>query len=240
MVHKNTNSMKNLVLASSGSVHGSGYLEYLLPTIDKLYKNVEELLFIPFAQPGGINYDTYTDAVQDAVSTLGIEVKGIHEYEDYKEAIKNAQGIFVGGGNTFLLVAKLYEFGLWEVLKDVIEKGTPYLGTSAGTNIAGISMQTTNDMPIVLPPSFKTLGIVPFNFNAHYIEPDVNSTHRGETRTTRIKEFQSLESIPVLGIKEGSWLRVTNASIFLRGGETGYWFANKEKKEIATNTDLNE
>ena len=230
--------MKNLVLASSGSVHGSEYLEYLIPTIDKLYKDIEEILFIPYAQPSGISYDDYTDAVQEALNTLGIEVKGIHEYNNAKEAIKNAKGIFVGGGNTFLLVSKLYEFGLWEVLKEAIEQGTPYLGTSAGTNITGLTMNTTNDMPIVLPPSYRTLGIVPFNFNAHFIPADVNSTHKGETRETRIKEFQSLISIPVLGIKEGSWLRVKGEDVFLRGGESAYWFENKEVKLIQANTNL--
>ncbi|MDO3694745.1 dipeptidase PepE [Wenyingzhuangia sp. chi5] len=230
--------MKNLVLASSGSVHGSEYLEYLIPTIDKLYKDIEEILFIPYAQPSGISFDEYTDAVQEAISTLGIEVKGIHEYSDPKEAIKKAKGIFVGGGNTFLLVSKLYEFGLLEVLKEVIDQGVPYLGTSAGTNITGLTMQTTNDMPIVLPPSFKTLGIVPFNFNAHFIPADKNSTHKGETRETRIKEFQCIESTPVIGLQEGSWLRVKGDDVFLRGGEYAYWFENKTVKLIEANTNL--
>lgn len=230
--------MKNLVLASSGSVHGSGYLEYLLPTIDKLYKDVEEILFIPYAQPSGISYDAYTDVVQEAVSTLGIQVKGIHECNNAKEAIKNAQGIYVGGGNTFLLVTQLYAFDLWDDLKEAINKGVPYLGTSAGTNIAGLTMQSTNDMPIVLPPSFNTLGIVPFNFNAHYIVPDSHSTHKGETRDTRIMELQSVEKVNVLGLKEGSWLRVKGDDIFLRGGEEAYWFSEKDKKIIKANTNL--
>lgn len=218
--------MKNLLLASSGGVHGSAYLEYLLPAIDKLFKDVEVLLFVPFAQPGGISYDAYTDHVQSAVSNLGIQVVGLHEFDNYEEAITKADGIFVGGGNTFLLVSKLYEFGLMELLKETLEKGTPYLGTSAGTNIAGLTMQTTNDMPIVLPPSFKTLELVPFNFNAHYIEPEANSKHKGETRATRIKEFQALENISVLGLREGSWLRVKGDDFFLRGGLPAVWFAN--------------
>lgn len=224
--------MKNLILASSGSVHGSGYLEYLMPAIDKLYKDVEVLLFIPFAQPGGISYDDYTDTVQEAVSDLGIQVMGLHEYEDYNEAILKAQGIFVGGGNTFLLVAKLYEFGLMDLLKETINGGTPYLGTSAGTNIAGLTMQTTNDMPIAFPPSYNTLALVPFNFNAHYIEPDANSTHKGETRATRIKEYQKLHSTPVLGLKEGSWLRVQGDEVYLRGGLSAVLFKNGEGEEL--------
>ncbi|MGY6647764.1 dipeptidase PepE [Wenyingzhuangia sp. IMCC45574] len=226
--------MKNLLLASSGSVHGSGYLEYLLPAIDKLFKDVEQLLFIPFAQPSGISYDEYTDFVQDALSSLGIQVMGIHEYKDYKEALTQADAIYVGGGNTFLLVAKLYEFGLLDTLKEVVSNGVPYLGTSAGTNIAGLTMQTTNDMPIVLPPSFNTMGLVPFNFNAHYISANKSSTHRGETRETRIKEFQKLNLIPVLGLKEGSWVRVKGDDIFLRGGLSAIWFDDGSIEEIET------
>lgn len=224
--------MKNLVLASSGSVYGSSYLEYLLPAIDKLFKNVEVVLFIPFAQPSGISYDDYTDLVQEAFSDLGIQVMGLHEYEDYKEAILKAEGIFVGGGNTFLLVAKLYEFGLMDVLKETLNNGVPYLGTSAGTNIAGLTMQTTNDMPIAFPPSYHTLGLVPFNFNAHYIDEDVNSKHKGETRATRIKEYQHLHRTSVLGLKEGSWLRVQGDQIYLRGGLPAVLFKNGVGEEI--------
>jgi len=230
--------MKNLVLASSGSIHGSGYLEYLLPTIDKLYKDVEEVLFIPFAQPGGLSFDAYTDIVQCVFDSLGIKVVGLHEFDNYEEAIQKAQGIYVGGGNTFLLVSKLYTNNLWNVLEDVINKGIPYLGTSAGTNITGVGMQTTNDMPIVLPPSYKTLGILPFNFNVHYIEPDEHSKHKGETRVTRIKEFQALEDINVLGLREGSWLRVKGESVLLRGKLDAFWFTDGNVKAILANTNL--
>ncbi|NJB81787.1 dipeptidase PepE [Wenyingzhuangia aestuarii] len=230
--------MRNLVLASSGSVHGSEYLAYLLPTIDKLYKDIEEVLFIPYAQPSGISLDDYTDLVQQAFGSLGIEIKGLHEFEDSRAAIKNAKGIFVGGGNTFLLVSKLYCSGLWEVLKEAINKGTPYLGTSAGTNIVGLSMQTTNDMPIVLPPSYKTLGIVPFNFNVHYLEPSKKSKHKGETRAVRIKEFQCIENTKVLGLKEGSWLRVKGDDVFLRGGKKAFWFEKGEVLKLEPNTNL--
>lgn len=232
--------MKNLILASSSSVHGSGYLEYLLAAIDKLYKDVEEILFIPYAQPSGVSYDDYCDFVQEGVSSLGIKVKGIHEFYDAEKAIKEAKGIFVGGGNTFLLVSKLYEFNLWDVLKEAISKGVPYLGTSAGTNITGATMQTTNDMPIVLPPSFKTLGIVPFNFNAHYIQADANSTHKGETREDRIKEFLSIENTAVLGLQEGSWLRLKGDDIFLRGGKDAFWFEREHIKTIKTNFNFKE
>lgn len=230
--------MKNLVLASSGSVHGSDYLEYLLPTIDKLYKDIEEVLFIPFAQPGGISFDEYTDVVQYAFDSLGIKVTGLHEFENYEEAIHKAKGIYVGGGNTFLLVTQLYTHKLWSSLENAIASGVPYLGTSAGTNIVGLNMQTTNDMPIVLPPSFKTLGILPFNFNVHYIVPKIDSTHKGETRETRIKEFQALENTNVLGLREGSWLRVKGEAVMLRGKLNAFWFDKGTIKTIEANSNL--
>ncbi len=230
--------MKNLLLASSGAVYGTDYLEYLLPCIDKLFGEIEEILFIPYAQPGGISFDNYTDAVQESLGDLGIKVRGIHEFKDDKEAIKNAKGIFVGGGNTFLLVSKLYANELWDVLKEAINNGTPYLGTSAGTNIAGVNMQTTNDMPIVLPPCYKTLNIVPFNFNVHFIASNSKSKHKGETRETRIKEFQKIEKISVLGLKEGSWLRIRGEDMLLRGGKKAFWFENGKSKIIHTNENL--
>ncbi|MGY5351258.1 dipeptidase PepE [Wenyingzhuangia sp. IMCC45533] len=230
--------MRNLLLASSSSVYGTDYLEYLLPSIDKIFSQTEEILFIPYAQPSGISFEEYTKIVQKALGSLKIKVRGIHEFDDYRNAITKAEGIFVGGGNTFLLVSELYAYGLWDVLKEAINKGTPYLGTSAGTNITGISMQTTNDMPIVLPPCYKTLKILPFNFNVHYIKPDLNSKHKGETRDTRIKEFQCIDKTPVLGLKEGSWLRVKGNDILLKGGKEAYWFENGYSSTIQTNTNI--
>lgn len=124
------------------------------------------------------------------------------------------------------------------VLQEAIRTGTPYLGTSAGTNIGGLSMQTTNDMPIVYPPSFKTLAVVPFNINPHYLDPDPNSKHKGETRETRIKEFHNLNSQPVVGLREGSWLEVTD-KIILKGTLNARIFEKgKEAYEVETGTDL--
>ncbi|MFC2110390.1 dipeptidase PepE [Bacteroidota bacterium] len=215
--------MRNMIIASSSTVYGSGYLEYLRPVLLKLYAGVEEILFIPFARPGGVSHDEYTEIARKGLSFLNIQVKGIHEFENLKEAVTNAQAIFVGGGNTFVLVNELYEENLIDLLKDKINKGTPYLGTSAGSNICGITMQTTNDMPIVKPPSFKTFGCLSFNINAHFLEADKNSTHLGETRETRIKEYHVYNSTPVLGLQEGSWLEV-NDVIVLGGELNAFWF----------------
>lgn len=231
--------MKKAILASTSTLFGQNYLEYLLPEIKKLYKEASEVIFIPFARPGGLSLDDYTEKASDAFKMANIDLKGIHEYEDPQDAIKNAQGIFTGGGNTFLLVSELYRHKLMQPLKDAILNGTPYLGTSAGTNIAGLTMQTTNDMPIVHPPSFKTLGIIPFNINPHYLDPEKNSTHKGETRETRIKEFHSLNSQPVIGLREGSWLEITDNKISLKGSLSARIFKkDKLPYEVEVNSNL--
>ncbi|MCM4160039.1 dipeptidase PepE [Antarcticibacterium flavum] len=209
--------MKNAILASTSTLHGQSYLEYLLPEVKKHFGDAGEVIFIPYARPGGISHDEYTRLVRDTFQPVGIQIKGLHEYKDPVEAIKGASGIFTGGGNTFLLVEKLYRNKVMSVLKETLLAGIPYLGTSAGTNIAGLSMQTTNDMPIIYPPSFHTLGLVPFNINPHYLDPDTNSTHKGETRETRIKEFHTLNTQPVVGLREGSWLEVRADKISLKG-----------------------
>tara|TARA_B110000093_G_scaffold165655_1_gene190356 strand:- start:93 stop:797 length:705 start_codon:yes stop_codon:yes gene_type:complete len=225
--------MKKMIIASTSTVFGSGYLEYLLPTLHGHFKGVKTLIFVPYAMPGGISYDAYTAIAKKAFSKIDISVKGIHEFKNPKEAVLSASAIFTGGGNTFELVHQLYENDILTVLKQVLEKGTPYLGTSAGSNICGINMKNTNDMPIVYPASFKTLGCIPFNINAHYLDPIVGSTHMGETRETRIKEFHIFNETPVLGIREGGWLSVEGEKITLYGKQSARLFQqNKEPVEL--------
>lgn len=231
--------MKNAILASTSTLHGQTYLEYLLPEIQKLFID-RELLFIPYARPGGITHNEYTDLVKKSLEKTGVAVKGIHEYKDPVRAVQESKGIFTGGGNTFLLVEKLYRNNIMTLLKEVILQGLPYLGTSAGTNIAGLTMQTTNDMPIIYPPSFQTLGVVPFNINPHYLDPDLNSTHKGETRETRIKEFHSLNTQPVIGLREGSWLELNGEKVTLKGNLTARIFkVNETPFEAEPNSNLN-
>ena len=231
--------MKNLIIASTSTLHNGGYLEYLLPELSIHFKNVSELVFIPYARPSGISHDEYTEKVRQAFSKINIKVKGLHEFEDPKEALKQAEGIFTGGGNTFLLVTQLYRHDLMTLLSETLKKGTPYLGTSAGSNITGLTMQTTNDMPIIYPPSFQTLGIIPFNLNPHYLDPDSNSTHMGETRETRIKEFHQFNTLPVLGLREGSWLEVRNETITLKGNLKARLFRqNQQPEELESGSDL--
>ncbi|HSI70370.1 MAG TPA: dipeptidase PepE [Gillisia sp.] len=209
--------MKNAILASTSTIHGQEYLEYILPEVKIHFENCAEVIFIPYARPGGITHEEYTNNVTRAFKAIGLTVKGLHEFPDPAKAIIDARAIFTGGGNTFLLVEKLYRHKIMAALRDTILAGTPYMGTSAGTNIAGLTMQTTNDMPIIYPPSFQTLGIVPFNINPHYLDPDVNSTHKGETRETRIKEFHTINTQPVVGLREGSWIEIKADKISLKG-----------------------
>jgi dipeptidase E len=221
--------MKNLIIASTSTIHGGTYLSYLLDEISELYKGTEKILFIPYARPSGISYDEYTKVAADAFSKINKRIVGIHTFDDPIEAIKNAQGVFVGGGNSFVLVSQLYKNNVIQILREAIFNGLPYLGTSAGSNICGASMQTSNDMPIVYPPSFKTLGVIPFNINPHYLDPDPTSKHMGETRETRILEFHSQNTIPVAGLREGSWLRVHGDSIILHGTHSARIFEQGKK-----------
>ncbi|MDY0090922.1 MAG: dipeptidase PepE [Flavobacteriaceae bacterium] len=225
--------MKHLIIASTSTIHGGEYLEYLLPELEVFFRNVKTVLFIPYARPGGISHDDYTCKVREAFAKINIAVIGIHEFENPADALKSAQGVFTGGGNTFLLVYQLYKNELMSLLRDVIRNGTPYLGTSAGSNICGLTIQTTNDMPIIYPPSFQTLGVVPFNLNPHYLDPIPDSTHMGETRATRINEFHHLNTQPVVGLREGSWIEVNGDSMSLKGSLTARLFQQgKEPVEL--------
>jgi dipeptidase E len=233
--------MKNCIIASTSTLYGGNYLDYLVPELKQHFQNCKSILFIPYAQPSGLSYDEYTNRVAVAFSELNIAVRGIHEFEDPKAAIEEAEGIFTGGGNTFLLVFQLYKNKVMDVLAEAIKKGTPYLGSSAGSNICGLTMQTTNDMPIIYPPSFQTLGIVPFNINPHYLDADLQLKHNGETREMRIKEFHFLNSPPVLGLREGSWLEVKGNKITLRGGLCARLFQqNSAPEEIESESDLSD
>jgi dipeptidase E len=236
----NTLGLKNIIIASTSTIFGSGYLEYLLKDLKTLFKDTDEILFIPYARPSGISHEDYTATAAKAFSKIGKQVKGIHEFNNPIDAVKTAKGIFVGGGNTFVLVHQLYKYNLVEVIKEAVNNGTPYLGTSAGSNICGLTMGTTNDMPIMYPPSFKTFGFVPFNINPHYLDPDLNSKHMGETRATRIKEFHKFNTQPVVGLREGSWLDVKEHSITLKGTLTARIFEyEKEPYEVEPETELN-
>jgi len=222
-----------MIIASTSTIHGSGYLAYILPELKQFFSGIHQIVFIPYARPSGLTYDEYTAVVQKAFAEIDIEITGIHTFDNPIQALKEAKGIFVGGGNTFKLVTELYNQNLISIIKEVVENGTKYFGTSAGSNICGPTMKTTNDMPIVYPPNFDTLGLIRFNINPHYLDPDPSSKHKGETRETRIKEFHIYNDTPVLGLREGSWLLVKDNTITLKGNITARWFVqNKEAVEL--------
>ena len=229
----------NIVLASTSTLFGGNYLAYLKDEIKILFHGIDEIIFIPFARPGGISHDDYTKKVREFFSEINIKVKGLHEFEDEIFALNEGQGFFTGGGNTFLLVKTLHEKGLMEVLKKNVEAGKPYLGTSAGSNIGGLNMKTTNDMPIVYPPSFQTMGLVPFNINPHYLDPNPDLKHNGETRETRIQEFLTQNDVKVIGLREGNWIRRIGEKITVEGNElTRIFEKDKETIEIKPGTIL--
>lgn len=226
------NPIYNLLVVSTSTIHGSGFLDYIKDDFIKFIDS-EELLFIPFARPSGISFDAYTAKVQEALGE-NIRVSGLHEFQNKKKAIQDAKAIFVGGGNTFLLLKTLYDLDLVHQLRIQVGKGIPYVGTSAGSNLTGLTIGTTNDMPIVHPPSFDALGFLPFNINPHFLDPDMNSTHKGETRETRIREFHQFNSQSVLGLREGSWLKVSGGEIKLEGTLTARLFKpDREAVELA-------
>ena len=202
--------MKRLLLASTSTVYGGTYLSYLQEELTDFFTGIDEILFIPYARPSGITHDEYTAIAQQGFEKIQKRVVGLHTFADPKAALAQAKAIFTGGGNTFLLVTRLYELGLMPILREVVAGGTPYMGTSAGSNIAGHTMQTTNDMPIIY--------------------------HKGETRETRIKEFHKFNDIPVIGLREGSWLRITDDQIELKGNLTARVFL-KDQPPYET-TDL--
>lgn len=231
--------MKDLIIASTSTIHGEEHLEYLLDTLSVFFAHTNEILFIPFARPGGISHNNYTQKVSEAFFKIGKKIVGIHAFADKIKAIESAKGIFTGGGNTFVLTNQLYANNLITPLKNAVKNGTPYLGTSAGSNICGLTIKNTNDMPIVYPPSFKSLGLVPFNINPHYLDHDPSSIHMGETRETRIKEFHKFNTNPVIGLREGSWLEVKGKTIILKGSlEARIFEYEKTPYEVQPETDL--
>lgn len=226
--------MKRILLASTSTVYGGTYLSYLQDELIDFFTGIDEILFVPYARPSGITHDEYTQIAQQFFNRVGKRIVGLHTFADPKKAIRQAKAIFTGGGNTFVLVNQLYGLKVMDVLCEAVENGTLYMGTSAGSNIAGQTMQTTNDMPIVYPPSFKTLGLVPFNINPHYLDPDPQSKHKGETRETRIKEFHVFNDTPVIGLREGSWLRVEDEKVSLKGDLTARIFLKGQEPYEST------
>ena len=217
-----------LLLNSSSNVHGYGYLDHLEPFLLGFLEGRHRVAFIPFAAH---DHDAYTATVRERLAKIDIDVVPLSE----------AEAIFVGGGNTFRLLKTLIERDLLDRLRSLARDGMPYIGSSAGTVIAAPAIKTTNDMPIVQPPTFDALALVRFQINCHYLDPDPSSTHKGETREQRIREFHEENAAPVVGLREGSMLRVENGITTLLGTKGARIFRQGvEPVEAAPGTVLGE
>ncbi|HEV8427837.1 MAG TPA: dipeptidase PepE [Pyrinomonadaceae bacterium] len=208
------NENRRLLLISSSTVHGSGYLDHAEAEIRDFLGNVRCVLYVPYAL---FNRDQYSASARARFQQMGYELTSIHTAANQVQAVKDAEAVFVGGGNTFRLLKALYDFGLLDVIRERVDEGMPYMGASAGSNMACPTIKTTNDMPIVQPPSFNALGLVSFQINPHYLDADPNSTHKGEAREERLIQYLEENDTPVVGLREGAMLRVENGETRLRG-----------------------
>ena len=214
------------VLLGSGGISTEDRRETYTSMVGSHFSDCEQVLFVPFASD---DHDTYTSRMQEFLGPDGPSMVGIHTFEDQQSAVRDAEGIYVGGGNSFLLIRALHEGGLVAPIRDRVLGGAPYLGVSAGSNVASPTMMTTNDMPIVLPPSFDAFSIVPSQINPPYhpgkvlfMDGDEVANHFGESRAQRIAEFHRHDSTPVLGMWEGSFVQWDGSSGRLTGRATAF------------------
>ena len=206
--------MSRVLLISNSTLFGSGYLDHAEGEMRDFLGDVRRVLFVPFAL---YDRDAYASTARERFQRMGYELSSVHSASDPVQAITDTEAIFVGGGNTFRLLKTLYDLNLLDPIRQRVAQGLPYIGSSAGSNIAGPTIKTTNDMPIVQPPSFDALGFVSFQINPHYLDPDPNSKHMGETREKRLTEFLEENDTPVVAIREGAMLRVENGRTTLKG-----------------------
>ena len=210
-----------LLLLSSSALHGSGYLDWAEAHVREFLGRSGRVLFVPYALR---DRDGYAETARARFERLGYELYSIHQEDDPARAVGRADNIFIGGGNTFRLLKTLYDEAILELIAERVKEGLPYIGSSAGTNMACPTIMTTNDMPIVQPPSFNAMGLIPFQINPHYLDPDPNSQHMGETREERLRQYLEENEVPVLGLREGSLLWVKDKEITLLGDKTARVF----------------
>jgi len=225
-----------LFLLSNSTQHGQGYLDHAMPALRDFLGPVRKLVFVPFALR---DREAYTAKVRARFEKEGIEVQGLRAESSEATAVAAAEAVFVGGGNTFRLLDTLQRTGLLDAIRRQARAGAPYLGASAGTNIAAPTIKTTNDMPIVQPESFDALGLVPFQINPHYVDADPSSRHMGETREERLREFLEENEAVVVGLREGTWLRAEGRVLRLEGPRGARIFRrDREPDEVAHGTSL--
>jgi dipeptidase E len=209
-----TDPRYRLLLVSSSTIHGHGYLDHAADALSTHLAGVKTLTFVPYALA---DRDTYAAKVRERFAALGVEVVSVHQAPDPRAAIRGAEAVFVGGGNTFRLLKWLQDEGLLGPIRDRTAEGMPYVGSSAGTNVASPSIRTTNDMPIVQTANLLALGLVPYQINPHYLDPDTATTHKGETREERLLQYLEESPVPVVALRESAFLRVENGVSKLLG-----------------------
>ena len=225
---------RRVLMQSSSRYHNSGYLDFCDEQYEKLYGSEKhEILFIPYARVSS-SYDGYEKQVQDAFKRYGHKIVSIHRFDNPVEAVKKAEAIAVGGGNTWALTTRMYEAGIIGLIRDRVNAGMPYVGWSAGGNVACPTLRTTNDMPIAEPPSFNTFGFCPFQTNPHFISGGTAGLNN-ETREDRLEEFLAYNrDEEVIGLPEGTALFITgefNCEVLgPKDAEPLYWFRQPEKK----------
>src|SRR6185295_16217102 len=203
-----------LLLVSNSTLYGSGYLDHAEAEIRDFLGDVKKVLFAPYAL---YDRDAYASTARERFQRMGYELTSIHTASNPQAAVGEAEVVFIGGGNTFRLLKALYDFGVLDPIRKRVNDGMPYIGSSAGSNVAGPTIKTTKDMPIVQPPSFDALGLVPFQISPHFQDPDPNSRHMGETQEERILQFLEENDTPVAGLREGAMVRVENGAYVLKG-----------------------
>jgi len=204
-----------LLLISTSTLHGSGYLDYAEGEIRDFLGGVRHLLFVPYALH---DRDGYAAKAAERLGRMGFAVNSIHRASEPRAAVASADAIFIGGGNTFRLLKTIYESDLLDAIRRRVQAGhLRYMGASAGANIACPTIRTTNDMPIVEPPSLGALGLVPFQINPHYVDADPNTALMAETREERLLQFLEENETPVIGLREGAMLRIEGGRVMLKG-----------------------
>ncbi|MHC5062897.1 MAG: dipeptidase PepE [Planctomycetota bacterium] len=228
--------MKNLLLISNSTQFGSGYLEHCAEQVKGFFSGVDNILFVPYALQ---DLEGYADKACGTFAEMGMSMKSCHLHADPGAAVRAAGGLFIGGGNSFRLLEKLYRFNMIDSIRKRVGEGMRYMGASAGTNMACVSIRTTNDMPIVYPPSFSALNLVPFQINPHFVDADPDNQHMGETRETRIAEFHEENAEPVVGLREGAMLQVEGDHMRLVGKNGAKLFRRGDPPlEIDAGSDL--
>src|SRR6266851_2440078 len=228
--------IRRLLLVSNSTLHGSGYLDHAEKEIRELVGSGNKVVFVPYAVH---DLRAYAVQAEERFRDMGLSLISIHDVSNMPRAVEEADAIFVGGGNTFRLLKGLHDHDLLAPIRRRVAAGVPYIGSSAGSIVACPTLKTTKDMPVVQPPSFEALGLVPFQISPHYLDPDPASTHMGETQEERIMQFLEENEEPVVGLREGSLLRVQERTVVLKGPNTARIFRRGEKPfEAAQNSNL--